>query len=133
MKLYYLAFEVGNADYESLHDDLGDELMAVGLLADVIYYNSDSQKVDIDDLVKQGINPLDLAKLSIGESDFTILPAHDAVYTVVYKVTGYMKRYYHTAGQAEISRKEFMRTVRFNQHLLDELYEPVAGDWKQTN
>lgn len=135
MKLYELAFEIGNADYEPLFDGPADELMAVGMLADVIFYNSDGQKIDLDALIKEGVNPLDLAELSLGESElqFELKPSHNAVYSVVYKVTGYMKRYYHSAGQVEIDKDEFMSIVEFNRHLLDDTYEPVAGDWNESN
>src|SRR5699024_3127811 len=140
MKLYQLAFEIGNANYEPLFDGPADELMAVGLLADVIFYNSDGQKIDLDALSKEGVNPLDLAELSLGKSElqfklkpshnaegvntvnsldlaelsfgeselqFELKPSHNAVYSVVYKVSEYMKRYYHTAGQVEIDKDEF--------------------------
>src|SRR5699024_5033274 len=135
MKLYQLAFEIGNSDYEPLFDGPADELMAVGLLADVIFYNSDGQKIDLDPLIKKGVSPLDMVKLSIGEAgtQITLLPSHNAVYSVVYKVSEYMKRYYHTAGQAEIDKDEFMSIVEFNRHLLDDIYEPVAGDWNESN
>src|SRR5699024_1366378 len=118
-----------------LFDGPADELMAVGLLADVIFYNSDGQKIDLDALIKEGVNPLDLAKLTIEEAgtELTFLPSHNAVYSVVYKVAGYMKRYYHTAGQVEIDKDEFMSIVEFNRHLLDDVYEPVAGDWNESN
>lgn len=132
MKLYQLAFEIGNANYEPLFDGPADELMAVGLLADVIFYNSDGQKIDLDGLIKEGVSPLDLAKLTIEESgtELTFLPAHNAVYTVVYKAVSYMKRYCHSAGQAEIDKDEFMSIIESNRYLLDDEYTPVAGDWK---
>lgn len=132
MKLYQLAFEIGNSDYEPLFDGPVDELMAVGLLADVIFYNSDGQKIDLDALIKESVSPLDLVKLIFNgqNGEVEVVSNHREVYSVVYKVSEYMKRYYHTAGQVEIDKDEFMNIIESNRYLLDDVYEPVAGDWK---